>query len=165
MRPFRIVSDSSCLIALAQIRKFEILKELFFEIFIPEAVYYEVVVKGKGEVGSEETETAIKNGWISRKRVKDKIAVKALSMALGSGEAEAIILSKELNVDYVLIDEGTAREKAEIMNVSVMGTLGVLDLAIEKGFQIDKKKLVDQLIELGFRISDRLYRRMFPDSK
>jgi len=163
MKAFRVVADSSCLIGLAQIKKFEILKELFLEIFVPEAVYNEVVVDGKGEPGSEEMEIAIKEGWISRIKVKDEVAVKALTSILGKGEAEVIILSKELDVDYALIDEGTARGQAGLMDVSVIGVLGILDLAFEKGHQIDKKKLVDQLKGLGFRISDSLYRQMFPD--
>jgi len=35
------------------------------------------------------------------------------------------------------------------MGVNTMGVLGVMDLAIEMGFAIDKKKLVKQLREAG----------------
>ena len=48
------------------------------------------------------------------------------------------------------------------MSVNTMGVLGVMDLAIEMGFATDKKRLVKQLREVGFRISDKLYKRMFP---
>ena len=48
------------------------------------------------------------------------------------------------------------------MGVNTMGVSGVMDLAIEMGFAIDKKRLVKQLREVGFRISDKLYKRMFP---
>jgi len=50
------------------------------------------------------------------------------------------------------------------MSVNTMGILGFMDLAIEMGFAIDKKRLVKQLREVGFRISDKLYKRMFPDN-
>ena len=50
------------------------------------------------------------------------------------------------------------------MSVKTMEVLGVMDLAIEMGFAIDKKRLVKQLREVGFRISDKLYKRMFPDN-
>ncbi len=50
------------------------------------------------------------------------------------------------------------------MSVKTMEVLGVMDLAIEMGFAIDKKRLVKQLTEVGFRISDKLYERMFPDN-
>ena len=69
MKVFRVAVDSSCLIGLAQIEIFGLLKEVFAEIYIPRAVYEEVVVKGRGEAGSAETESAVKDGWISMKTV------------------------------------------------------------------------------------------------
>ena len=49
-----VVADSSCLISLSRIGKLAVLHELFGEIIIPEAVYYEVVIRAEGRVGSEE---------------------------------------------------------------------------------------------------------------
>jgi predicted nucleic acid-binding protein len=46
-----------------------------------------------------------------------------------------------------------------------MKTLGIIDLAIAKGFELNKKVLVDRLMAAGFRISNKLYRRMFPGAK
>ena len=69
MKVFRVVADSSCLIGLAQIELFGLLKKLFSEICIPRAVYEEVVIQGRGEAGSNETECALKDRWISMKTV------------------------------------------------------------------------------------------------
>lgn len=165
MKVFRVVADSSCLISLAQIDKFELLKDLFLEVYIPHAVYDEVVIKGESEVGSDNVETAIKDGWLLKKAVKDDVAVNALTTLLGKGESEVIILFKELGLDYALIDEKMARDVASLMNVKTIGVLGIIDLAIEREFSIDKKKVVDQLKDFGFRISDKLYKKIFPDSK
>ena len=162
MKSFQVVADSSCLIGMAQIKIFWLLKEVFEEIYIPDAVYEEVVVKGRDEAGSAETESAIKDGWISTKSVNDEMAVNALTTILGKGESEVIILCKKSGFDYALIDERTARDAAALMSVNTMGVLGIIDLAIEVGFAIDKKKLVNQLREAGFRISDKIYKRMFP---
>ncbi len=139
------------------------IKHLFSQIYIPDAVYEEVVTKGEGEVGSEETESAVKDAWIIKRTVKDEIAISALTTILGKGESEVIILYKELSLDYALLDERTARDMAELMNVKTMGVIGVINLAIEQGLALDKKELIEQLREAGFRISDKLYRRMFPD--
>ena len=163
MKVFRVAADSSCLIGLAQIDLFGLLKELFLEVYIPDAVYDEVVIKGKGEAGSEGTESAVIEGWIIRKSVNDEIAVDALTTMLGKGEAEVIILSKELELDWALIDERAARDMSQLMKVNTMGVLGIIDLAIAKGFSIDKKKAVDELKNLGFRISEKLYRKIFPN--
>ncbi|MFZ3136172.1 MAG: DUF3368 domain-containing protein [Thermodesulfovibrionales bacterium] len=165
MKVFRVVVDSSCLIGLAQINLFELLKELFSEVYISDAVYNEVVIKGKGEIGSEDTESAVKDGWILKKTINDEVAINALATILGKGEAEAIILYKELKLDCALIDERTARSMADLMNVNTMGVLGIIDLAIKKGFSIDKTKVIDRLKDSGFRISDKLYKKIFPDSK
>jgi predicted nucleic acid-binding protein len=39
MKVFRVAVDSSCLIGLAQIDLFRLLKELFSEVYTPDAVY------------------------------------------------------------------------------------------------------------------------------
>ena len=88
----------------------------------------------------------------------------ALTTNLGKGESEVIILCKESGFDYALIDERSAREKAALMSVNTMGVLGFMDLAIEMGFAVDKKKLVKQLREAGFRISNKLYKKISPDN-
>ncbi len=165
MKVFRVAGDSSCLIALAQIGLFKLLKELFSEVYIPDAVYDEVAIKGEGEAGSDDTESAVKDGWIIKKTINDEVAVNALTTILGKGEAEVIILCKELELDCALIDERTARNMAELMNVNTMGVLEVIDLAIERGIPIDKKKVIAHLKDLGFRISDKLFKKIFPDSE
>ena len=164
MKIFRVVADSSCLIGLSQIEQFELLKELFSEIYIPCAVYDEVVIKGKGEAGSEETESALKGGWILKRSVNDKIGVSALSTVLGKGESEVIVLCKELKLDYALVDERKARDMAELMSINTMGVLGIIDIAVEGGLIIDKKNMVKQLMNSRFRISNKLYKEMFPES-
>lgn len=44
----KVVCDSTALIGLAKIRKIELLKQIYREVFIPDAVFNEVVSKGKG---------------------------------------------------------------------------------------------------------------------
>jgi len=160
MKALRVAADSSCLIALAQVKLFWLLRELFAEIYIPRAVYEEIVIAGRGEAGSDETKGAVENGWIIRKDVQDAVAVSALTTILGKGESEVLVLCKELNIDYALIDEKTARNMAELMSIETMGTLGLVDLAASSGFPVDKRQIIDQLMGLGFRIGDKLYKKI-----
>lgn len=81
---------------------------------------------------------------------------------LGRGEAEVRIVCRELNLDCALIDERIARDMAEILNVNTMGVLGIIDLAAQRGFPINKKEAADRLKDMGFRISEKLYKKMFP---
>ena len=161
MKNLRVGIDSSCIIGLSPIEKFQLLKDLFSEIYIPNAVYQEVVVYGKDRIGAKETEEAIQKGWLKRIDVKDKLAVQALLPTLGRGESEVIILGRERELDFVLIDEVLARKIAKLMGLKIVGAIGIIDLAIGRGFQLNKKALVDELINLGFRISKKLYNKIF----
>jgi len=53
-----IVSDASPLINLARIGKLDLLRQLYGELFIPEAVWYEVAIKGAGQPGANEIKAA-----------------------------------------------------------------------------------------------------------
>jgi len=160
MKVFRVVSDTSALIGLVQINLFEILKEIFLEIYIPSAVYHEVVVKGKGKTGADEIKAAVSNGWLMKTSVLDDLAVNALLTNINKGEAEVIILAKELKLDYALIDEKIARNIAKLMSVKTIGVIGVINMAVMAGISINKKSAVDQLRNVGFRISEKLYRKI-----
>ncbi|MFH1992497.1 MAG: hypothetical protein ABIK98_08835 [Pseudomonadota bacterium] len=53
-----VVSNASPLINMACIGKLNLLNQLYGELLIPEAVWNEVVVEGKGQPGSEEIKSA-----------------------------------------------------------------------------------------------------------
>ncbi len=64
-----IISDSSPLVSLSYINKLDLLKELYGQLVIPQAVWNEVVVNGAGEPGAQEVESA---DWIECKNVKNE---------------------------------------------------------------------------------------------
>jgi uncharacterized protein len=102
------------------------LKDLFGEVYLLEAVYREVVVEGAGQPGAAETQTAVTQGWLQQIAVRDRIAVDALLDELHLGEAEAIVLARELSVGRVLLDDRAARTRARLMGLTVTGTIGIL---------------------------------------
>lgn len=161
----KVVSNASPLIGLSMINQLELLKELFGKIYIPEAVYHEVVVKGKDKPGSEETENAITNKWIEILPVRNRLAVIGMLSSLDEGEAESIILASELEVDYILLDEEKGREIANSMGFNIMGTIGLLSLAKRRGLSIDLKAKLDELRANDFRISKRLYEKVLRKSE
>ena len=97
-----VVSNSTPLIHLAKIDRLDLLKEFFGEIFIPEAVYRECVLEGKG---SEDSELIEKADWIKVVRIKDETLKKSLMLELDKGESEAIVLALEMNSELLLIDD------------------------------------------------------------
>lgn len=72
-------------------------------------------------------------------------------------------VTKELGADFALMDEKSARNTADLLNVDTVGILGIIDLANEMGFSLDKKRLVDCLRQSGFRISEKIYKKLFPE--
>lgn len=86
-----ILSDSGPLIALSKINYLYILNEFFNDIVIPQAVWTEVVEKGKGRLGCKEVKDA---NWILINEVKNILGIEALKHEIGIGESETIILAK-----------------------------------------------------------------------
>ncbi len=152
--PGHVVSNSGPLIALATVGKLELLHGLFGRICIPEAVYSEVVIRGKGQPGSMEVDAA---EWIETHVVRDAFAVNLLRDELGVGESEAIVLAQELGARYLLLDDGAARRKTQRLGLSALGTLGVLLVAKEAGVIALVKPVLDELRRSDFRMSLRIY--------
>jgi len=145
------VSNSTPLIALSKIGKIELLHEYFGQIYIPKAVYEEVVVNGGILYGAEEVAKA---DWIIVEDVGNALAVESLSMYLDAGESEAIVLAKEKDC-LLIIDDGDGRKAAKNMNVDITGTVGILLKAGRDG-KIDLRESLDELNACGFRLSEKV---------
>lgn len=149
-----VVSDASPLIALGRIGRLDLLQEIFGSLLVPDAVWEEVVVSGMQKLGADAVEVAT---WISRQSVTDRDLVNLLRHDLGAGEAEAIVLARECNADFLLIDEKLGRSAAKSLGLNVVGLVGVLIEARERGLITDAGSLMDRLHnEAGFWISEEL---------
>ena len=152
-----LVMNSSVIIALAEINMVDIISVLNIELIVPHAVYKEVVAEGRGRPGSKELETLINQGKVKVLTPENRALVEALHDPLGMGESEAIALAVEHSC-LVALDDRIARSKAKSMNLKVIGTIGLIRLAYNKGL-INRDKLIKALRELkehGFRISDKI---------
>ena len=148
-----VVSNSTILIGLVKIGKLDLLKEIFSKVFIPEEVFKEVVERGKDKPGSKLIKEA---AWIKTRRVKDNTQVSFLLGSLEKGEAEALVLARELEADLILLDEEKARKSAVIAGFEIMGLLGLFMLAKNLGLIDEVRPLVDELRMKKFRVSDRI---------
>jgi len=92
-----IIANSGPIISFARADCLYLLKETVKELIIPNAVFEDIVVKGRGKPGAEEVKEA---DWIKRKEAKDKNRVEKLAERLG----EAIVLAQELDA-ILLIDD------------------------------------------------------------
>ena len=146
-----VVANTTPLIGLATIQRFELLNQLFGEIHIAQAVYDEAVVRGREEGGAKiEVSTA---SWIKIVRVQDRLAVDVLLDELDLGEAETIVLAREVGADWVIMDEKKGRRKLAELKLNKIGTLGLLLKAKQVGFLSTIRSDVEQLRKQGFSIS------------
>lgn len=99
----KVVSNTTPLIGLASIGRFDLLRQLFGELIIPQAVFDETVVVGKKEGGAKREVSSA--GWVKVVSIKDQLAVEVLLDELDRGEAEVIVLARELDAGWVLMDE------------------------------------------------------------
>jgi len=146
-----IIGDSSALVALSIMDRLDLLESIFGKVYVPQAVYDEVTISYKPQ------SLKLKN------YLKDKIATVDLNitqMGLGQGELEAIALYKHLNSDFLLIDDRRAKKFAQLNSVNVIGSLGVMILAKERGLITLIRDDVEKLISSDVFISENLINRV-----
>ncbi len=151
-----IVSDAGPLIVLCQIDKLSILKEIFGEVKVPIAVYEEITVK------EEEKSVFLKINWLKPVKVKRDNDYALLEELVDMGEAQAIILAKQQKLP-LLVDDAKARKYAVMLNVEVMGTLGLLKLAKKRGVLPSVKEVIKEMLEKGYYIDSRLIGKLLSD--
>jgi predicted nucleic acid-binding protein len=150
-----VVSDASPLISLAAIDRLDLLRRLYNEVIIPEAVRREVVLTAPGAAGAADVAGA---NWIKVRSVEDRTLVEALRVTLDVGEAEAIALALEVHADLLLVDERRARSVAQRLGQPVIGVLGVV---VEAKLISAVGPLLEDLTErAGFRVSEALRARV-----
>lgn len=88
-----------------------------------------------------------------------------LSLSLGKGEAETIVLALELKTDAALLDDLKARKTARRLNVNVMGTLAILRAFLNlKLIRTKPEDLCQELINQGFWIDIELCLRILKET-
>ena len=139
----RAVTDSTCLIALERIGQLGLLRQVFVVVFVPPAV--------KAEFG-------VSKDWLVVKPIRNTAVITALETQIDQGEAQVIALAMELGKVFVVLDDKKARRIAKQMKLQVIETLGVLLRAKQVGAIAELKPLLDALREVGFYMTEGLYR-------
>jgi predicted nucleic acid-binding protein len=141
-----IISDTSCLIALSNIGLLYILKDLYGEVLITTEV--------NEEFGKQLP------SWIFVLQVKDKIKQTEIESILDKGEASSIALALENPNSILIIDEVKGRNIARSLNIEIIGTIGILLLASNKGLLTDVISVVLKLVNNGFQLSNTIIDRI-----
>ncbi|MCI4650804.1 DUF3368 domain-containing protein [Phaeodactylibacter sp.] len=149
-----IVSDTSSISNLLQIGLIDILHVLYGEITITPAVRRELYHLPDQEKQIEQID------WIKVKTPQDQGMIVQLLEEIDLGEAESIVLAMEEQAKYLIIDEYKGRMIADSYGIKIVGILGVLIQAKQKGAISAVKPHINQLIEIGFRLDKKLIERV-----
>lgn len=107
----RVIVNSTPIIVLCNIGLLDILKALYAEIYIPEAVYREVTEKD--DSACQVLKTAL--NWIHVERIANQSDKKMYKAKLHDGEVEVMILAQEGTADdLVVIDDNAAKKQQNI---------------------------------------------------
>lgn len=139
-----VISDTSPITTLLQIGRIDLLKELYGDVLIPEAVRHEL-----------STFHQTLPSFFKSMQVKNRKEVGRLQKEIDPGEAEAIVLAKEIHADLLLIDELDGREIAKREGVPFIGLIGVLLQAKEDGHIVSIRNVIEELeTKTTFHLSD-----------
>ena len=124
------VSDSSPLILYGRIGRLDLIHAVFGDIFVPPAVWREVVIDGAGKSGASDVAQA---SWIHQRPLHNAGPLSRIR-ALHPGESEAIIVAAASEPPLaVLLDDSDAQQVAEYLGL-VVGSGGLLVLAKNQGY-------------------------------
>ena len=139
-----VVSDTSPVTSLIHIGRLSLLRDLYGEVLVPEAVHR--------ELGRTHPDLP---SFLEVRQAQDREAVRRLESYLDLGEAEAIVVAKETHADLLLIDERLGRQVAAREGVPISGLVGVLLDAKRQNLIGSVREVVAQLESLaGFRLSE-----------
>lgn len=146
-----VVSNATPLISLSSVGHFALLEQLFGEIVIPDAVYQEI--KAKRSYAYDEVDA----DFVRVELIKGVAYRSLLLTDLDKGEAETILLAKELVATHVLIDERLGYQIGRAEGLNVVRTLSLLLKAKKEGMILELKPLLDEMIGKGRWYSQQVY--------
>ena len=144
-----VISNSSPLIALTQIGRLDLLQQLHPLVLIPPAVAREV----------EPTVPALP-GWLVVQALSQPRQPHTVSASVGPGEHEVISLGLELRAERLILDEQPARRLATSLGLRVIGTLGLLLAAKDRGLLTQVAPELDRLLAVRFFMDQELCDRV-----
>ncbi|KCZ71696.1 putative nucleic acid-binding protein, contains PIN domain [Candidatus Methanoperedens nitroreducens] len=154
------ILDSTPLIYICKVSLDWIFQELDADCIMPDAVYEEVVIKGKqmGNADALAVEKLVKNGIISVQKIENNSMFIQLSLELHRGEIGVLSLAKSMG-GVAIIDDDIARTTGEILGVEVHGTIYLIFLIVKKGklSKEDAKVRINRMITDGFWMGHKQY--------
>jgi predicted nucleic acid-binding protein len=146
-----VVSNTTPLNYLILIGRTEILRILYELVIIPGAVFEELTSPNAPKLVRDWTLN--KPDWLAVKETPN--ITDSILDEIQIGERQAIVLAQETRSEFIILDDRRARRVAQDQGLNVIGTLGILTIAAEKGL-INLSEALDDLKTTNFRVSSSL---------
>jgi len=150
-----VVLNNTPLVAFWALGRLDILRDLFQEVLIPQAVENEFLATD----GSARQQALANAPWVRSIALSYPRRARAYA-GLDRGEAEVLALAEERDARLVVMDERKGRRYAERMGLPLTGTLGVLLLAKEAGLVERVSEWISKLQEAGLFLAPDLVRKI-----
>lgn len=124
-----VISNAGPLIALGKLGWLALLPQLYGPVWLPTAVYNEVVIQGerRSSLDAFLVAEAIRQGSLVVVEVRAaELSLDMAELSLDAGEKQVLHLAIQHQAHLVLLDDQKARETAQAYGLVVKGTLGVL---------------------------------------
>jgi predicted nucleic acid-binding protein len=110
------------------------------------------IIKGYSEL--TKIREAIREGWLKEVTLEgqeEKKLFESLSVSLGLGEASSLAVAKTRGFIFAC-DDMVARREAQLLNIKLTGTLGILIKAVKRRLinQKEADRILARMIENGF---------------
>ncbi|MCH8296357.1 DUF3368 domain-containing protein [Candidatus Poribacteria bacterium] len=149
-----VVGDSSALITLSVIGQLHLLENLYGGVFIPHAVYDEVVVQGAGRAGVSEVRDA-DFIWVEELGSSDQVAL--YTDEVSPQDAAVIVLAKEKGADFIITRDRGLQRTARREGISIMNVRVLLLAAKREGLITAVKPLLDEMRNRGILMREGIY--------
>ncbi len=148
------MADAGPLIAFGRLDKFSVLSAIFDRVIVPQAVYEETQSR-PGTHDALAIRAAAQGGALTLDTSTPDRPDLPGEIELGEGEAAAIALAAKLGYG-VLMDDLQGRSAASMLKLRVIGSVGVLILARQRGLVPALAPLLETLRASGYYLSDAL---------
>lgn len=160
-----VVSDTTCLSALARINELHLLHALFGQISIPEKVQEEL--SALQEFGVD-ISIFSHSDWITIRQATPSPLLETLlaNKRIDPGESYAIALAIEIEADWIILDDLHARKVATDLGLNITGLGGILLQAKAAGIIPSVKGHLDLcMLKANFRLSTVVYNHLLTLAK
>ena len=146
-----VISDATTLIILFDLKRIDLLSNLFSKILIPRTVYYELCAKKEISLPD----------FMEVVTVGQSDTLNLLKNLLDDGESEAIALALEKK-SRLIIDEKKGRKIAMRQGLEIIGLLGIIYLNIQNEHisKEEAKEFLTDALSHGYRINAKLIEMM-----